>query len=100
MIPSHFLRSVSLNISGDSLPDKYPFNIPGIRKLRSLEFHPRVTFFVGDNGMGKSTLLEALAIAAELPSCAPPRANFVWRRRGWELPPTRRATPAGTPRRR
>jgi predicted ATPase len=62
MIASHFLRSVSLNVDAAALPDVYPFNIPGIRQLRSLAFHPKVTFLVGDNGMGKSTLLEALAV--------------------------------------
>lgn len=29
-----------------------------------LELHPKVTFFVGENGTGKSTLLEAIAAAA------------------------------------
>jgi predicted ATPase len=31
--------------------------------LDELYFHPNVTYFVGKNGMGKSTLLEAIAIA-------------------------------------
>ncbi len=43
---------------------RYPFSIPAIRSLHSLELHPRVTFLVGENGMGKSTLVEAIAIAA------------------------------------
>jgi predicted ATPase len=43
--------------------DKYPFSIPAIRHLRRLEIHPRVTFFVGENGTGKSTLMEAIAAA-------------------------------------
>lgn len=34
--------------------------------MGSLDFHPRVTFFVGENGSGKSTILEAIAIAAGL----------------------------------
>lgn len=41
----------------------YPFNLPVVRSLRSLAFHPRVTFLVGENGSGKSTLIEALAVA-------------------------------------
>lgn len=40
----------------------YPFSIPAISRLDRLEFHPRVTFLLGENGSGKSTLLEALAI--------------------------------------
>jgi predicted ATPase len=40
---------------------KYPFNIPAISSLDSLEIASRVCFFVGENGTGKSTLLEAIA---------------------------------------
>jgi predicted ATPase len=40
----------------------YPFSIPAIKALaRGLEPHPKVTFLVGENGTGKSTLLEGLA---------------------------------------
>ncbi len=41
----------------------YPFNIPAVRDLPKIEFHPSVTFFVGENGSGKSTVLEAIALA-------------------------------------
>jgi predicted ATPase len=41
----------------------YPFGIPAVRDLERIEFHPNVTFFVGENGSGKSTVLEALAVA-------------------------------------
>jgi predicted ATPase len=34
--------------------------------MDSIDFHPAVTFFVGDNGTGKSTLLESLAAASGL----------------------------------
>ncbi|MBC3874046.1 AAA family ATPase [Undibacterium flavidum] len=43
--------------------DSYPFCIPAVRELESIKFHSDVTFFVGENGAGKSTVLEALAIA-------------------------------------
>ena len=66
MIASHFLRSMSLNVDPAALPQTYPFTIPAIRKMPTLDFHPKVTFLVGDNGMGKSTLLEALAIRCGL----------------------------------
>jgi predicted ATPase len=39
----------------------YPFNVPAIASLGSLEINSRVCFFVGENGTGKSTLLEATA---------------------------------------
>lgn len=35
-----------------------------MRSLESLDLHPKVTFFVGENGTGKSTLVEAIAVAA------------------------------------
>ena len=43
--------------------DDFPFNIPAVRELQSIEFHADVTFFVGENGSGKSTMLEAIALA-------------------------------------
>lgn len=54
-----FLRS--LEIFRPSEANDYPFNIPTIRKMRTLSFESNVTFFVGENGSGKSTLLEAIA---------------------------------------
>jgi predicted ATPase len=44
--------------------ERYPFSIPSIRGLETLELDPKVTFFVGENGSGKSTILEGIAIAA------------------------------------
>ncbi|HXX65889.1 MAG TPA: AAA family ATPase [Polyangiaceae bacterium] len=32
--------------------------------LDGLGLHPKVTYFVGENGSGKSTVLEAIAVAA------------------------------------
>ena len=40
----------------------YPFSLPAVRRLQKLVFHPKVTFLVGENGSGKSTILEAVAI--------------------------------------
>lgn len=56
-----FLRQVRL---AEGTPDEgYPFAVPAVRQLASLSFGP-VTCLVGDNGTGKSTIVEALAIAA------------------------------------
>jgi predicted ATPase len=41
----------------------YPFNVPAVKDLAQIDYHADVTFFVGENGAGKSTVLEALALA-------------------------------------
>lgn len=40
---------------------EYPFSIPFVRYLDELDLDTPITFFVGENGTGKSTLLEAIA---------------------------------------
>lgn len=42
----------------------YLYNIKALRNLTELEFTNPITFIVGENGMGKSTLVEAIAIQA------------------------------------
>jgi predicted ATPase len=42
-------------------PGSHPFNIPALSRGIDLTFGSTVTFFVGENGTGKSTVLEALA---------------------------------------
>jgi len=39
----------------------YPFSIPTINHLKELSLHSRICFLAGENGTGKSTLLEAIA---------------------------------------
>ena len=52
-------RVVSLPEKFD--PTRYPFNIQALSQGIDLAFRSNVTFFVGENGSGKSTFLEALA---------------------------------------
>ena len=63
-----YLRSVQIDPQADIDLDRYPFTIPAVRDLGVLEPHPDVTFFVGENGAGKSTVLEAIAVALGLPA--------------------------------
>lgn len=59
-----YLLSVSL--LRDRVPSfrRYPFSIPAVRSLRTLAIDPAVTIVIGDNSTGKSTLIEAIAVAA------------------------------------
>lgn len=41
----------------------YPFSLPIFHQTKSINFDAPVTLFVGENGTGKSTLLEAIALA-------------------------------------
>ena len=42
----------------------YRAAIPALRNTETIEFRKAVTFFIGENGSGKSTIMEAIAIAA------------------------------------
>lgn len=55
----------------------FPFSVPAVRTTPAFEFTSAVTFFVGENGSGKSTVLEAIALAAGLPAvgAADPRRD-------------------------
>jgi predicted ATPase len=63
MISSRFIRSLS--IDWDKVPqDSYLRGILALTRLDELELTHDVTIFAGENGTGKSTLLEAIAVAA------------------------------------
>jgi predicted ATPase len=63
--PIHHDRPFLLDVTllREKVPswDDYPFNLPVVRNLETLSLHPNVTFIIGENGTGKSTLLEAVA---------------------------------------
>lgn len=61
------LRRVTLRRTDEG---GFPFSVPAIRALEALAFETPLTFLVGENGSGKSTFLEALAIATGLPAVA------------------------------
>jgi predicted ATPase len=55
------LRSVTFYPQKYPCEDRYPFNLPTFRQTEQIHFTTPVTLFVGENGTGKSTLMEALA---------------------------------------
>src|SRR5918994_5820856 len=62
------LREVALlpSRAGQRDDEGYPFAVPAVAALRAtpLNFDAPVTFLVGENGSGKSAILEGLARAA------------------------------------
>jgi predicted ATPase len=61
IIPKTFLQALRLERDSVASFEQYPFCIPAVGHLERLVFHPAVTFFIGENGAGESTLLEAIA---------------------------------------
>jgi predicted ATPase len=57
-----FLRSVLVLQERIQDPNVYPFSLPAVRALDGLTLSA-VTYLVGENGAGKSTILEAIAVA-------------------------------------
>ena len=62
MISSQYLSRVTLRRDKVDSFDRYPFSLPAVRTLDYIDFHPKLTYFVGENGSGKSSLLEAIAV--------------------------------------
>ena len=61
-----FIRSLVVDRDAIDDPSAYPFSIPAIAGLTELELDPHVTFLAGPNAAGKSTLMEAIAVACGL----------------------------------
>jgi len=57
------LKEVSYSNKNHRLLDVYPFNIPLMKSFTKITFDSPITILVGENGTGKSTLLEAIACA-------------------------------------
>ena len=55
------LRKVTLMPEKYPSRDHYPFNLPNLNATTTVPFNRDITFFAGENGTGKSTLLKAIA---------------------------------------
>ncbi|WP_143307236.1 AAA family ATPase [Chitinophaga vietnamensis] len=62
-----FIRSFSVNTH---LRHPFPYNVPAVRNAQNIKLDNKVTIFTGDNGTGKSTLLESIALKLNLPLIA------------------------------
>ena len=61
MMYQQFIRSIKLHQEKPGL-EPYVAKLAILRELENLEMEKPVTFFAGENGTGKSTLLEAIAV--------------------------------------
>lgn len=59
---TQYIRSICLNKERILSFNGFPLNLPVIKNFREIALHPNVTYIIGENGMGKSTLLEGIAI--------------------------------------
>lgn len=64
MLSEQYLIDISLKKEKIEDNTVYPFSLNAFQNFDKLRLHPKVTFFVGENGTGKSTFLEAVAIAS------------------------------------
>lgn len=55
------LKCITLNTDRYPVRDTYPFHLAAFQQTKGLRFETPVTLFTGENGTGKSTLLEAIA---------------------------------------
>ena len=62
------VKKISLDRDKIESFNKYPFNIEVVKNFKELNFDSQVTFFVGENGIGKSTFIEAIAVSLGLPA--------------------------------
>jgi len=70
------LKTVRLLHENYPTHDHYPFNLSLFQKTTEMRFNSPISFFIGENGTGKSTLLNAIARKARIHI--------------WEAPPVRR----------
>ncbi len=57
-----FIRQISFKPPTD--PSEYTFSIPAVKNIEKIILKKPVTFLAGENGTGKSTIIEALAVAS------------------------------------
>ena len=91
-LPAPYLRRVWLDLS--LVPDSqaYPFCLPFLQKGFDHNFECAITIIVGENGTGKSTLLEGIAALAGYARLKPRKVTRRPIRSSWPAFP--KASPA------
>jgi predicted ATPase len=60
------INSIRINPERYPCSEFYPFSLDVFKQRQSLDFNRPVTFFIGENGTGKSTLLRAIALKCSI----------------------------------
>ncbi|SDJ13916.1 AAA family ATPase [Salimicrobium halophilum] len=60
---NQYIKRITLKEKAEAARHYFPLNLPLFQSFQEMEMHPNVTFVVGENGSGKSTFLEAVAVA-------------------------------------
>jgi len=63
-LPAPYLKRIWLDASLVNEAQEYPFCLPFLLNGFEVEFDHAITIIVGENGTGKSTLLEGIAVLA------------------------------------
>src|SRR5258708_21458534 len=63
-LPAPYLKRIWLDSSLVNEAQEYPFCLPFLQNGFELGFDHAITIIVGENGTGKSTLLEGIAVLA------------------------------------
>jgi predicted ATPase len=98
-MPAPYLRRVWLDPSRIADRAAYPFCLPFLRDDFELSFDRPITIIVGENGTGKSTFLEAIAVLAGYDEAGGGKGympvDHSERLRKWAASSPRRCAPAG-----
>lgn len=57
-----YISEIIMRKTDEANNSAYPFSLPVVKNLDKLKLNSNITFFAGENGTGKSTLLEAIAV--------------------------------------
>ena len=59
-----YINSLSFNTNKTH---PFPYDVPAIKYAKNIDLSNEINFFIGDNGTGKSTLIESIAFRLQLP---------------------------------
>ena len=97
-LPPPYLKRVWLDPDAEVDRSRFPFSLPLFHPDFELRFDQAVTIIVGENGTGKSTLLEGIAVIAGFPEMGggqgyrTDRAERVMAKEGGQLVPALRGS--------